>query len=167
MNWIFCPLDKSIDKSSFNCGQPSLDDYLKKYASQNAKKGIAVTIVAIPESDRRSVAGYYSASMAQIEFQSLPDKARKGLPRYPVPAMKIGRLAVDHQWQGQGLGGELLVNAMERAVALSTEIGIYAIVVDALDERVKQFYLKFGFTSFQDRELSLFLPLKKVIQLFA
>ncbi len=166
MEWIFCPLNSSCLKQEFDCDQPSLNTYLKQYASQNDRKGIAKTIVAVPVDGPKLVKGYYSVSMAQIEFETMPEASRKGLPRYPIPAMRIGRLAVDRTAQGQGLGTELLVDALFRAQSLSREVGIYAVIVDALNESAKEFYKKFGFTPFEDVPLSLFLTLKEISQLW-
>ncbi|MBW4510187.1 MAG: hypothetical protein KME64_27260 [Scytonematopsis contorta HA4267-MV1] len=83
VKWIFCPIDGSFIKENFDCGIPELNDYLKKYARQNDKKGITKTFVVIPESGDKVVAGYYSIRMNKIEFEVIPEKYKKGLPRYP------------------------------------------------------------------------------------
>ncbi|NER25029.1 MAG: GNAT family N-acetyltransferase [Symploca sp. SIO1C2] len=156
VKWYFIKLDNSIQKAQFDCGIPQLNDYLKKYALQNDKKGVAKVIVAIPVQGDRVVAGYYTISMSLIERESIPDKEAKRLPRYPLPAMLVGKLAVDKSRQGQKLGEELLINALDKALNLSEEVGIFAVRVDALDERAKSFYLKYGFQPFQDQPFSLF-----------
>lgn len=166
MEWIFCPIDSSVQKDAFDCGILELNEYLKQYARQNHKNGIAKTFVAIPDVENRIVAGYYSVSMSQIERESLPDNQSKGLPRYPVPAMLIGKLAVDKSMQGRGLGEELLVDALKKAVRLSTEVGIFAVRVDALNDKAKSFYLKYGFIAFQEQARSLFLPMKTILKTF-
>lgn len=167
VEWLFYPLDGTVQKNAFDCGIPKLDQYLKQYARQNQKKGIAQTIVAVPRHGDRIVAGYYSVSMSQVEHQSLPEIQRKGLPRYPIPAMLIGQLAVDRSMQGRGLGAELLVDAFQRAIRLSAEVGIFAVRVDAVNEQAKKFYLKYGFIAFQDQPFSLFLPLTVVLNAFS
>lgn len=164
--WDFRPIDKKHQRNSFDCGYPVLDDYLKKYARQNHLKGIAKTFVAISASGGLRVNGYYTASASVIEYQSLPDSYGRSLPTYPVPAMLIGKLAVDNLAQGQGLGSELLADALYRAVRAAQEIGIYAVRVDAIDLRAKEFYLKHEFIPFQDNQLSLFLPMETVIREF-
>ncbi|NET38106.1 MAG: GNAT family N-acetyltransferase [Cyanothece sp. SIO1E1] len=164
--WIFQRLDRTVERDSFDCGKAELNDYLKKYARQNDEKGIAVTIVAIPKSDGLKVVGYYSVSMAQIEFETMPDSLKKGLPRYPMPVMRIGKLAVDKSIQGQGLGAELLIDALRRALRLAQEVGIFAILVDALDEAAKAFYLRYGFEPLHDRPLSLVLSLRTLSKAF-
>lgn len=105
MKWIFCPIDdKRVRRENFDCGVPELNEYLKKYARQNHKKGIAKTVVAIPEVGNGDVAGYYSIAVGEIKREFLPENYRRGLPRYPVPAMLVGKLAVDVSMQGSGLG---------------------------------------------------------------
>jgi hypothetical protein len=93
VEWIFCPISSQVNRDNFNCGIPELNDYLKKYAKQNHQKGIATTIVAIQPTDQPDVLGYYSVSMSEIQRESLPEEYRKRLPRYPIPAMRIGKLA--------------------------------------------------------------------------
>jgi len=154
-------LDDSHDRTRFDCGQPRLNDYLQKYAMQNIKKGYAMTFVATPLEDK-AVVGYYSASASSIEFVNLPEVVRKGLPKYPAPAMLIGQLAVDREMQGQGLGEVLLMHALSRAVRVAAEMAIFAIRVDASDEQAGNFYLRYGFVPLQDSPLSLILPIKTI-----
>ncbi len=165
--WKFLSIEKKHKKDNFDCGYPSLNDYLKKYARQNHQKGIAKTFVAIPENeDKLRVDGYYTLSASTIEYESLPESYQNKLPNYPIPALLIGKLAVDNSVQGRGLGGELLVDALLRAVRASSEIGVFAVRVDAIDLVAKKFYLRYEFISFQDKELSLFLPMKTIVNEF-
>lgn len=165
--WNFVPLDKQYQRDNFNCGNVILNDYLKKYARQNHNKGIAKTFVAIPSSGNLKIHGYYTVSASVIEYESLPESYQRGVPAYPIPAMLIGKLAVDNSVKGQGLGSELLVDALYRAVRASQEIGIFAVRVDAIDLQAKNFYLKYEFIPFQDSELSLFLPIATIIREFS
>lgn len=138
--WNFVPIDKKYQRGHFDCGYPILNDYLKKYARQNHEKGIAKTFVAISQAQSLRIDGYYTVSASIIEFASLPKSYQKGMPAYPIPAILIGKLAVDNSVKGQGLGGELLVDALLRAVRATQEIGIFAVRVDALDLKAKEFY---------------------------
>lgn len=164
--WKFIPLEKKHNRKNFDCGNWELNEYLKRYARQNDKSGINKTFVAVKSDTPVIIDGYYTISSSTIDFQSLPEEKRRKLPAYPIPAALIGRLAVDISCQGEGLGTELLVNALWRIVRASSEIGIYAVRVDAIDERAKQFYLCHEFIPFQDSPLSLFLPLKIIKQEF-
>jgi predicted GNAT family N-acyltransferase len=165
--WQFVPIEKRHQKDNFDCGYRVLNDYLKKYARQNHQKGIAKTFVAIPANEEKlRVDGYYTVSASTIEYESLPESSQNKVPAYPIPALLIGKLAVDNSVKGRGLGGELLVDALLRAVRAASEIGIFAVRVDAIDLVAKNFYLKYEFIPFQDRELSLFLPLTTIINEF-
>ncbi|MBW4597226.1 MAG: GNAT family N-acetyltransferase [Brasilonema angustatum HA4187-MV1] len=165
--WTFVPIEKKHQRDSFDCGYPILNDYLKKYARQNHNKGVAKTFVAIPASESLKIDGYYTVSASVIEYESLPESYQRGMPAYPIPAILIGRLAVDHPVKGQGLGGELLTDALYRGVRASQEIGVYAVRVDAIDFQAREFYLKYEFIPFQDQELSLFLPMATIIGEFS
>ena len=166
MKLVFCTIhDNRVNRKNFDCGVPELNEYLKKYARQNDIRGIAKTFVAIPEIGSENAAGYYCVSMAEIKQESLPEIYRRGIPRYPVPAMRLGKLAVDLSMQGKGLGKKLLINCFEKSIRLSSEVGIFAVIVDAKNQPVKQFYLKYGFIPFEDNELSLFIPLATITKL--
>jgi GNAT superfamily N-acetyltransferase len=164
--WAFVPIHKKYQRDHFDCGYPVLDDYIKKYAKQNHEKGIAKTFVAIDDSSSLKVDGFYTLSASTIEFESLPDTSQKGLPAYPIPAILIGKLAVDSAAKGQGLGTELLVDALLRAVRASQDVAVFAVRVDAIDSTARDFYLKYEFIPFQDQPLSLFLPIKTIIKEF-
>ncbi|MDZ7962731.1 MAG: GNAT family N-acetyltransferase [Aulosira sp. DedQUE10] len=164
--WNFVPIDKKYQREHFDCGYTVLNDYLKKYARQNHEKGIAKTFVAISQSQSLKIDGFYTVSPSLIEFASLPEPYQKGMPTYPIPVILIGKLVVDNSVRGQGLGGELLVDALFRAVKASQEIGIFAVRVDAIDMKAKEFYLKYEFIPFQDKPLTLFLPMRTIFKEF-
>lgn len=160
--WDFVPIQKKHKRSEFDCGNDELNQYLSRYARQNDAKGINKAFVATKPDVPLIVDGYYTISSSVINFLSLPRDVAQQLPNYPIPSALIGRLAVDVSCQGEGLGTELLVNALLRIVKASSEIGIYAVRVDAIDERAKRFYLKYEFIPLADSSLSLFLPLKTI-----
>ncbi len=152
-------LGKKHDKESFDCGEESLNDFLKKYAGQNAKRGLGKTFVAVLPTERK-VRGYYTLSSGSVEFENFQEK----LPRYPIPTVHLGRLAVDDSMKGQGLGALLLIDALERAVKVADELGIYAVELYALNENAKRFYLKYGFVELRDDEKHLYLPIATLKQ---
>ena len=162
MRWVFYPLDKSFDRSGFDCGKPQLNNYLKRYAWQNQQKRYSMTFIATVENSKE-IAGFYCTSASSIEFANIPDSLNRKLPKYPAPVMLIGQLAVDRKMQGKGLGKVLLMHALSNAVRISAEMGIFAVRVDTIDESAKRFYLKYGFVSLKDVESSLILPIKTII----
>ncbi len=164
--WNFEPISKEHQRKNFDCGYPSLNQYLKKYARQNHQKGIAKTFVATRPDLPLKVDGYYTISSSIIEFASFPESYQKRIPKYPIPAALIGRLAVDNSAKGQGLGTELLVDALLRIIKVSQDIGVFAVRVDAINNSAKEFYLKHEFIPFQEQPLSLFLPLETISKEF-
>jgi GNAT superfamily N-acetyltransferase len=162
VNLIFEKLGRQFDREAFDCGVDSLNVFLKRYALQNFKRNLGVTIVAVGENSLSKILGYHTVSMAQVSFKEIPEELSGGIPRYPIPAMRIGRLAVDSSAQGMGLGGELLRDALFRALDLSKEVGTCVVLVDAIDGQAKRFYEKYGFIPLIDMPLSLVLPMKTI-----
>ncbi len=150
------PLNATHDRKNFACGVAALDAYLVTRASQDIKRRIGNCFVAV--TDDRQIAGYYTLAATSIPLADIAEAEAKKLPRYPlIPAALIGRLAIDQRFQGQNLGGALLIDAAKRAAA--SDAAIYAMIVDAKDEKAKAFYEHLGFASFRSRPLSLYLPL--------
>jgi GNAT superfamily N-acetyltransferase len=158
-------LHRSHDRSDFDCGEPDLNEFLQTYAAQNARKKLSTTYVAVAPGSP-AVLGYYSISSGQVACEDLSDEQRAGLPRYPIPVVKLARLATDQRVQGRGLGRWLVVDALRRALALSEVLGIHAVKVDALTPGARDFYRNLGFHSLQDDELHLYISLKTVAGLF-
>lgn len=156
----FHSLDQSFDRSSFDCGSPELNNFLKTRARQNQSVGFNKTFVAVLGGDPdKAVLGYYSLSMGEVELSSLPASLLKKLPKHPVPIARMGRLAVDTSAKGQGLGELLMVDAMKRVLSASELVGVYALLVDAKNHSAKNFYLKYGFIPLVDEPMTLFMPL--------
>ena len=152
------PLSSGHDRASFSSGSELLDQYLRRQASQDVRRRVTACFVALDQKARR-LAGYYTIAAANIRLDALPENIAKRLPRYPsVPAVRIGRLAVDLEFQDRGLGGALLANAMTRAI--TTDIMAFAMVVDAKDDVAIAFYRHHGFIPCTDTPDTLFLPLK-------
>ncbi len=159
------PLTGSFERAQFDCGEVALNNYLKHFASQHSKKYISKTFVAAAISDPKRVLGYYCLSASSISFADVPDQLQRKLPKYPIPVARLGRLAVDISAQGQGLGQHLLFDALQRCIALTKEIGISSIVVDAKHERANSFYLAYGFQELTSDPLCLLLPMQTILHL--
>jgi predicted GNAT family N-acyltransferase len=147
------------DRAGFDCGVEVLNRYLKGLATQHRAKGIATTFVLIDADQPARILGFYSLSAATISLEKLTDADRKGLPTYPIPAVRIGRLAGAASARGQGFGDLLLQNAIKRTIRLRTSLGVYAIVVEAKDAASEGFYCKYGFRLCDALTRQLYLPL--------
>ncbi len=165
MELIIAPLGKQHDRKSFDCGENSLTQYLHRYASQDIRRRVSRVFVASPPDAPRQVIGYYSLSAGSLEATALPEAVRRRLPRYPVPVVLLGRLAVAESHQGMGLGSILLADALQRIAQASQVMAVYAVVVDALNDRAAEFYRQFGFISLPGQLLKLFLPMDSVATL--
>ncbi len=160
------PLGRHHDRAAFSCGDEALDGYLHRQARQDHSRDIARVFVAVGRQPH-VIAGYYTLSSFSIEFGELPAEQARKLPHYPrVPAALIGRLAIALDCQGQGLGGLLLVDALNRIVEASQSVASYAIVVHAKNAGAVAFYGKHGFITFPDHPKHLFLPVATAQQLF-
>lgn len=150
-------LSADHDRSEFASGSEALDRYFQTQASQDIKRRIVTCFVAVGEGSRE-VAGYYTLTATSIALNALAPEVVKKLPRYPVmPAALLGRLAVARSYQGQGLGGVLLADALRRT--LRVELGVFAMVVDAKDDAAQRFYEHHGFTMLPGGARRLYLPL--------
>jgi len=150
------PLGKQHDRAAFSCGQPDLDDWFKQRASQDDKRNVARVFVAVDEAF--GIVGFYSLSSFTLAIEDVPADIARKLPRYgAIPAALIGRLARDERVRGRGVGELLLADAVKRILAAARSIAVFAIVVDAKDERASAFYQSFGFRPFPLRPERLFL----------
>lgn len=150
------PLGTAHDRTAFSSGSEPLDRYFQQQITQDIRRRVAACFVALTCEQR--IAGYYTLASASLLLNDLPANIGKKLPRYPsVPAVRMGRLAVNQEFKGQGLGGALLADALVRAA--SSAIAACALVVDAKDESAAAFYRHHGFISLPSAPLTLFLPL--------
>ena len=157
------PISKLHNRKEFKCKKKPLTQYLHRYARQNDENNIAKTFVAVDNDNK--VLGYYSLSTSSIEFKDSPEAFAKHLPHYPIPAALIAKLAVDSNIDGQGLGARLLIEALQNILAVSEEMAIKVVLVDAIDQEAKNYYLRFGFIELPGNELKLFLPIETISQL--
>ncbi|MDA9272021.1 GNAT family N-acetyltransferase [bacterium] len=152
-------LGKKHNKNLFSCGNETLDQYLKIQASQDIKKNVAITYV-LTQKDSEHVSGFYTISSIGIFPGELPAELAKKLPKYPVlPGILLGRLAVNQNMQRNNIGAFLLIDAFKRSLAVSHQIGIVAVIVDAKDATSVNFYKHFGFIPFPVNDHRLFLPI--------
>jgi ribosomal protein S18 acetylase RimI-like enzyme len=151
------PLADAHNRTTFHCGEEALDGYFQAQATQDIRRRVANCFVAV-EIATGLVAAFYTMSAASIAFVDLPPEESKRLPRYPtLPAVRIGRLAVDERFQGRGLGEALLMNAVERT--MRADAAAFTLLVDAKNDRAAAFYRRYGFRALQDHPRTLFLPL--------
>jgi GNAT superfamily N-acetyltransferase len=151
------PLTADHQLNTFNCGETSLDEWLKRRALLNQSNGASRTFVVVDES--QLVMGYYALAAGAVHHQDATRSIRQNMPD-PIPVMVLARLAVDIRTQGMQLGAGLLRDAVDRSLAVAKNTGVRALLVHALHERAKQFYLYFGFQASPVHPLTLMLRLK-------
>ena len=150
------------DRTGFSCGVEALDHYLREQASQDVRRRATACFVAL-ENPTSEVKGYFTLAASGVPLMDMPDPLIKRLPRYPcLPVARLGRLAVDMGYQGRRLGGALLWDAIMRASR--SEVAVFALVVDAKDDRAESFYLHHGFVGFGSLPRQMILPLSSVIR---
>lgn len=160
--WREEPVARAHRRAAFDCGSQPLDEYLARFARQNHELGGAKTFVAVPVDEPAIVLGYYSISPASLVYDRVPTAVTKGLARHEVPAFRLGRLAVDRSVQGLGLGGQLLLAAGTRALAVAAQVGGVAMLIDAKDERAAAWYQRYGALPLIDDARALVLPLTTI-----
>lgn len=149
------------DRSQFDCGVAALNGYLRQQAGQDMRRFSAVCFVLI-ENSTETLAGYYTLSAASVDLSNIPIESQKRMPRYPtVPAVRIGRLALDRRFHGKKLGGVLLIDAIRRALA--ADLGIAVVVVDAKDEAAAAFYEHHSFRPLTEDRRTWFLPMSQAV----
>jgi len=160
--WHEEPIGKHHDREAFDCGETALNEFLRRYARKSHELGGAKTFLAIDDSHSQTILGFYSLSAASVAYARTPEIVKRGLARHEVPAFRLARLAVDRRFQGQGFGGQLLLAAGRRCLRASSEVGGVAMLIDAKNDRVAQWYAGYGALPLLDAPLSLLLPLKTI-----
>jgi len=154
--YIIEPL-KSQDRQAFDCGEESLNRYLRERATRDIKRKLNRVFV-IREERKDQVIGYYTLAATTIESAKLPSVHAKHLPQYPIPAALLGKLAMDKACQNKGIGKYLLANAIRRIQSVEKEMGLHVMVVDPLTDDLAKFYVSVGFMQFlPERRLFLFM----------
>jgi predicted N-acetyltransferase YhbS len=151
------PLAAHHRLEGFDCGKPPLTDWLLRHARQAQGSGSAKTFVTC---DGERVAGYFSLTVGQIDSLDAPERVRRGMGQYPIPLVILARLAVDSDYQGQGIGYSLLQDAINRTLAIAEHAGIRALLTHPIDASAEAFYRRFGFESMPENARQLLLLLK-------
>jgi predicted GNAT family N-acyltransferase len=166
LEYLTVPLQKTFDKNSFDCGKPSLNNYIQTQASQDVRKKLSVCFVLL-NSDQSTIEGYYTLSNASIPYHEVPEKLRRKYPKsYKyIPVALLGRLAIDAKIKGKGLGSKLLIDALKRSFHVADKkIGSVAVTVDPLDEEAEKYYRHFGFVKLPGSG-KMFLDMKTIKKL--
>jgi GNAT superfamily N-acetyltransferase len=151
------PLESKHSLSDFDCGKPSMNEWLIRHAGQAQSSGSAKTYIVLSGA---RVAGYYSLTVGQVDTSEAPDRVRKGMGSYPIPVVILARLAVSKTDQGSGIGRGMLQDAIRRALLVAEQAGIRALLTHPIDEEAERFYMRFGFVKSPIREDQLVLLLK-------
>ena len=156
------PIEKGDGVAAFGCGKPQLDDFLKQRALKNEGRSSRTYVVVSQGGESAGkVVAYYTLAAGGVNHEECPTWAKRNMPN-PVPVIVLGRLAVDAQHQGKGIGEHLLREAMQRALGACRQIGARALVVHAIDDEAVSFYVPFGFQSFPTDSRTLFLPMETI-----
>jgi len=161
-SWHEEPIRKTHNRQAFDCGEAALNEFLQRYARKSHELGGAKTFLAIDDNDNKTILGFYTVSPASIEYARTPEVARRGLARYDVPCFRLARLAVDLRAQKHGLGGQLLLAAGRRCLLAAAEVGGVALLIDAKNDGVAEWYARYGAVRLLDSPLTLLLPLATI-----
>jgi predicted GNAT family N-acyltransferase len=152
------PLDGSHKTVVFDCGNDTLNDWLKNRALKNQESGASRTFV-VCQNDR--VVGYYALASGSVERMEVPKSIARNMPE-PIPVMVLGRLAIDTSMHGQRIGSSLLKDALLRTLKVSQDIGVRAVLVHAISEDAKHFYQAYGFQVSPIDPMTLMLPIRHI-----
>lgn len=150
------PINSNHIRDTFDCGLDSLNQWLINKSLKNEKKGASRTYVA---SSFNKIIGFYCLSAGAVRRKDTPSNLSRNMPE-PIPVIILGRLAVDKEWQGKGLGQDLLSDAIKRAINASDTVGAKALIVHALSKEAQQFYKKCGFIISPTDEMNLMISLR-------
>ena len=156
-------LGKAHDRDGFDCGSAPLNAFLKQTARQHPQRGISRTFVFVEEdaANPKPILGFFSLNICQLKAEQHSVEEAKKLPR-DIPDIRLGRLAVSKNCQGQGIGKLILLEAMEKSMEIFNTAGGIGLFVDAKDQNAKRYYEQFGFVPLPSNEMELFLPIKTI-----
>jgi len=156
-------LGAHYDRTGFGCGKEALDQYFQRQITQDARRHLATPFVLVMPDNL--IGGFYTLSGTALRLKDLPQDIVNRLPRYPLmPATLIGRLAVDRRYHGQGWGSFLFLDALHRCTR--SEIASFAVIVDAIDDEARAFYLHHSFLALPDASHRLFRRMSDIAALF-
>jgi len=159
-------LSKTHERKGFDCGKTALNQFLQCTARQHIQKGLSRTFVLIDDEQPSIIIGFFTLSLCEVKVGCLPPRWVKKYPSI-VPGVKLARLAVSLDWQRQGIGEILLVEAMQRALVIAENAGVIGLFVDAKDVSAKAYYERYGFEGTKERPLLLFLPLSSCLEILS
>lgn len=162
--WHEEAIARTHNRSAFHCGDSELDGFLLRYARQSHDRGAAKTFLAIDDVTQ-AILGFYSLAPTSLAHGRAPEIVQRGLARHEVPGFRLARLAVDSTRQGQGLGGQLLLAAGRRCLAVAAAVGGTVLVIDAKTDRAAAWYVSYGAIPLLDTERTLVLPLRTISDL--
>jgi GNAT superfamily N-acetyltransferase len=163
--WVIEPLAAHHERGEFSCGKAPLDKFIRELADRYERQDVGRTYVAVRPGENR-VIGYHTLATGGISLKDLPKKHARRLPHHDVlPAVLLGRLAVDDSMHRRGLGADLLLHALKLAVEIGEKVAVYAVEVQAIDDEARNFYHRYGFLPL-DQDRHLFLSLQMVRELF-
>lgn len=156
------PISRAHDREAFDCGDPELNEFLRRHARKSHERGAVKTFLAVNDGVGKKIFGFYSVAPASVAYDRTPLLIQRGLARHEVPVFRLARLAVERSVQGRGLGGQLLLAAGRRCLLVAAEVGGVALLIDAKNKRAAQWYAGYGALQLIDRPLSLLLPFKAI-----
>lgn len=153
------------DLRSFSCGHKTLDDWLRDHALENQRRNLSRTFVLVD--DDQAVVGYYSLSMGGVAKEDPPRRLGRGLPSYEIGMVLLARLVIDARLQGEGLGRDLLVDAVVHAAVAGEHAAARFVAVDPIDDSARRFYRRFGFADIEGDELGrMYLRIDEALAAF-
>jgi GNAT superfamily N-acetyltransferase len=158
------PIEADDELVGFDCGKAALDDFLKQQALKNEGKASRTYVVAAQTGEHAGkIVAYYTLASGAVTHDGAPGWAKRNMPD-PLPALVLGRLAVDRRHQGKGIGKHLLRQAMQRSLEVAAQVGVRVLIVHAIDDEAISFYVPFGFRRFPTDGRTLFLPIETIVK---